>query len=79
MVIYGIKKELPDLIYFKDDYKGKYPDKAPVTNEDLERIYPKISTEAKENEDIMEEVRKITAMLDKGHKGYNALWNQIQI
>lgn len=78
MVIYGIKKELPDLIYFKDDYKGKYPDKAPVTNEDLERIYPKISTEAKENEDIMEEVRKITAMLDKGHKGYNALWNQIK-
>lgn len=51
---------------FDENYKGEYPTEIPITNEDLERIYPLASTKAKENDEIMEEVRRITAELDKG-------------
>ncbi len=78
MVIYGIREKFPELVYFDDKYTGEYPKEAPVTNEDLEKIYPEISLRAKENEEVMEEVRNITAELDRGNKGYNSLWNHIK-
>lgn len=75
MVIYGIREKYPELVYFNDTYNGKYPEESPVTNEDLEKIYPEISLKAKEDENVMEQVRNITAELDRGNKGYNVLWN----
>lgn len=78
MVIYGIREKFPELVYFDDEYTGEYPKESPVTNEDLEKIYPEISLKAKEDEKVMEEVRRITAELDRGNKGYNSLWNHIK-
>lgn len=78
MVIYGIRERFPNLVYFDDKYIGEYPKESPVTNEDLEKIYPEISLRAKEDEAVMEEVRNITAELDRGNKGYNHLWNHIK-
>ncbi len=78
MVIYGIREKFPELVYFDDKYTGEYPKESPVTNEELEKIYPEISLRAKEDEKVMEEVRNITAELDRGHKGYNHLWNHIK-
>lgn len=78
MVIYGVREKFPNLVYFKDDYNGEYPSESPVTNEDLEKMYPEISLRAKEDENIMEEVRKITAEIDRGNRGYNELWNKIK-
>ena len=71
MVIYGIREKFPELVYFDDTYTGEYPEESPVTNDDLEKIYPEISLRAKEDEKVMEEVRNITAELDRGNKGYN--------
>lgn len=77
MVIYEIKERYPNLVYFREDYQGEEED-LPITKEDLQEIYPTASTKAKENEEIMEQVREITMQIENGHKGYNALWNKIK-
>lgn len=78
MVIFQLREEHPDWVFFDKDYKGEYPIEIPITNEDLERIYPLASTRAKEDDSIMEEVRRITAELDNGYEPYVKLWNMIR-
>ncbi len=77
MVIYEIKQRYPHLNYFSGKQEEQW-DELPITGKDLEEIYPLASQKAKENENIMEEVRNITAELEKGNPGYTALWNQIK-
>ena len=77
LVILEFSKRQPDLCYFDDNYTGVYPDKSPVTNEDLMEIYPTASIKAKEDENYLEEARIVTKKLQEGHKGYNELWKQI--
>jgi len=77
MVISEIKRLHPELPYFKDGYNGEDVDFT-ITAEELGEIYPRASTAAKENESRMEEVRRITAELEEGHKGYMALWNKVK-
>lgn len=81
LVISEIKSRNPSLIYFDENYTGDYPDESPVTIDQLNEIYPIASIKAKENEDLMQEARKITAMIQdenlKGHRGYFALWERI--
>ena len=76
MVISELKRERPDLAFFKDDYDGSNP-KVDITPADLARMYPAASIAAKEDESRMEEVRNITALVDKGYKPYVDLWKQI--
>ena len=78
MVIYQLREEHPDWVFFDKNYKGEYPTEIPIKNEDLERIYPLASTKAKEDDAIMEEVRRITAELDNGYEPYVKLWNMIR-
>lgn len=77
MVIYETKIRKPALIYFDDHYKGSYLSESPLTAADLEEYYPLASKKAKEDPNILEEVRIIDAALQKGHPGYNALWDYI--
>ena len=78
MVIYELKERYPNLNYFSGKEETTW-DELPIKGEDLEEIYPIASIKAKENEDIMDEVRKITAELESGkNKGYVALWNKIK-
>lgn len=76
MVILEIKTRYPDLAYFKEDYKGEEID-FNLTNEDLLELYPIATTKAKENEEIMEEARKINLDLQNKHLGYYTLWQKI--
>lgn len=77
MVIYELKERYPHLNYFSD--KEEVWDELPITSEDLEEIYPTASNKAKENEEIMDSVREITAELESGkNKGYVALWDKIK-
>lgn len=78
MVIFQLREEHPDWVFFDKEYKGEYPTEIPISNEDLERIYPLASTRAKEDDSIMEEVRRITAELDKGYEPYVKLWEIIR-
>ncbi len=78
MVIYELKERYPNLNYFSGKEETTW-DELPIKGEDLEEIYPTASIKAKENEDIMDEVREITAELESGkNKGYVALWNKVK-
>ena len=78
MVIYELKERYPNLNYFSGKEETTW-DELPITGEDLEEIYPTASIKAKKNEEIMNEVREITAELESGkNKGYVALWDKIK-
>lgn len=74
MLIEGVKKRQPDLVYFDADYQGDYPSESPVSISDLERIYPEESARCKSDEQAAEKARLATADLQNGHAGYLALW-----
>ena len=76
MLISEIKKRKPELCYFDPNYKGEYP-KLEITTEELGEYYPAASIDAKENPERMEEVRKITALVDEGKEPYFGMWKDI--
>lgn len=77
LIITELKKRQPALVYFDDQYDGEYPEEAPFTISQLEEIYPYANAYAKEHEDYKEEARSNTLLLQKGHRGYTALWQHI--
>ena len=81
LVISEIKHRNPELVYFDENYEGEYPEKSPVTVEDLNEIYPTANAKAKEDEQRMEEARETTAILQnedrKGHRGIYELWKKL--
>lgn len=77
MVVYEMMERYPSLPCFKEDYTGE-DFLLPITKEDLQEIYPTASNKAKENEDIMEKVRDLTVLIEKGHIGYTTLWNKVR-
>jgi arginyl-tRNA synthetase len=77
LIITELKKRQPDLIYFKEDYEGEYPEEAPFTIAELEEIYPAANAYAKEHPEYKEEAHNATYLLQNGNRGYQALWNHI--
>lgn len=76
LVLTEIKERYPNLNYFDPEFNGEYGP-LPVTNEDLEIIYPVASIKAKENETYMEEARKITTQIQEGVPGIYDLWKDV--
>ena len=76
MLISEYKRMEPNSPFFDPNYTGEYP-KINLTAEDLGVMYPKASIDASNNPERMEEVRYITAEIDKGHKAYTELWKQM--
>lgn len=77
MLISQLKLEQPDLPIWDENYSGEVP-KLNLTAKDLGRMYPEASVAAKADEKRMEEVRQITAEIDKGNnKLYLDLWKQM--
>ena len=72
-LISELAEEQPNLPYFDDDFDRDYPTQAPVTMDDLARLYPQASNKAKTNPDRMEKSRVATAQLQSGRRGYRAL------
>lgn len=77
MIISELKRRKPELPYFDEKYNGEYPKEAPFTIDELEEIYPAASKLAKSDENAMAEARRVTFELQKGRKGYIALWKHI--
>lgn len=77
MVLLEIKTRYPDLSCFKENYNGEEITDLSITNEDLIYLYPIASQKAKENEDIMNEARKITYELQNRNNVYVNLWKKI--
>ena len=78
LVIKEIKEMYPDLPYFNESYTGDYSEvELPITNEELEKIYPLASQKSKEDEEYLEDGRIITAKIQNHEKGYYDLWKKI--
>ena len=78
LVMLEIKKRMPNLVYFDENYKGEYPKESPVTAKDLAEIYPLASTKSKEDEEYLEEARQLTLDLQQKKPGIVALWKHIK-
>jgi arginyl-tRNA synthetase len=77
-VVLEIKKRYPDLPYFDPNYTGDYSEiELPITNEELEKIYPEASRKAKEDESYLEEGRDVTAKIQNHVPGYYDLWKKV--
>ena len=77
-VVLEISKEYPELPYFNPEYTGDYSElQLPITNDDLERLYPLASKKAKEDENYLEEGRIITAKIQNHERGYYDLWKKV--
>ena len=78
LVVLEIKKRFPDLAYFDESYQGDYHEvNLPVTNEDLEEIYPYASNKSKEDETYLEEAREITFKIQNHERGYYDIWKKV--
>ena len=78
LVIKEIKEMYPNLAYFDSNYTGDYSEvELPITNADLEKIYPLASIKAKEDEEYLEDARKITLKFQQHEKGYFDLLKRI--
>ncbi len=77
LIITELKKQKPELPYFDENYQGEYPAEPPFTMAELELIYPKASALSKEDEAYKDEARNNTLRLQRGDKGYTALWKHI--
>ena len=76
MLISEIKKEGEYPEFFDESFKGKYPN-VKYTSKDLGKLYVNANIEANQNEERMEEVRNITAEIDRGNEKYIKLWKQL--
>lgn len=78
LVLREIKARYPDLEYFDENYEGDFSEvELPITNADLEIIYPYASNKSKEDEQYLEEAREITLRIQKHEKGYYDLWKRV--
>lgn len=77
-VIAELKRRKPELVYFDESFNGEFPTEAPFTISELEDIYPAASALSKENPDFLEEAKRITYLMQNGHRGYMALWKNMQ-
>jgi arginyl-tRNA synthetase len=74
MLIVGVEHDQPDLPYFDPDHDGPYPEESPVTLADLGALYPTISAAVKDDPALAERARLATLELQRGRRGYRALW-----
>ena len=77
LIVEGVRERQPDLPYFDAQYTGEYPDEAPFTISDLEQIYPAASARSKVDAAFSARAHEATLRLQKGERGYRALFEQI--
>ncbi len=78
LVVLEIKKRYPNLEYFNENYTGDYSElDLPITNKDLEEIYPLASSKAKEDEIYLEEAREVTYKIQHHVPGYYDIWKKV--
>lgn len=78
LVVLEIKKRYPNLVYFDKTYTGDFSEvEPPITNADLEALYPYASNKAKEDAMYLEEAREITFKIQNHERGYYDLWKKV--
>ena len=77
LIIAQLQDDQPELPYFDDSFTGDYPEAAPFTISELEKIYPAASARSKEDEAFAARAHDATYQLQSGKRGYRALWRHI--
>ena len=77
LIIEETRSRHPELPYFDESYTGEYPSEPPFTISDLEEIYPTASAKAKEDEVFAKAAHDATVKLQKGNRGYQAIFRHI--
>ena len=76
MLSAAIRRRAPALAYFTG--AGPYPAEAPVTLDELERLYPEAAAASRDDPARMAEARADTAALQAGDPGLMALWRNLR-
>ncbi len=76
LIIAELQERQPELPYFDPDYTGEYPVEPPFTISELEEIYPTASAK-KVDPEFSRKAHQATFELQKGHRGYRAIWQHI--
>lgn len=74
MLICELHLRQPQLVYFDAGYSGPYPEAPPITNSDLEQMYPAAAARCAGDPAAMQAALQATAELHQGRPGYRALW-----
>ena len=77
LIIAQVQSEHPELCYFDPNFTGEYPEEAPFTISELEKIYPEASARSKVDAEFAEKAHNATYLLQQGERGYRAMWQQI--
>lgn len=77
LIIAELQCRQPGLPYFDPDYTGEYPSEPPFTLSELEEIYPTASAKKKEDEAFAQRAHAATYELQRGRRGYRAIWQHI--
>ena len=78
LVVLEIKKRYPNLPFFDENYTGDLENiELPITNTDLEEIYPYASSKSKEDEAYLEEAREVTSKIQNKCRGYYDVWKKV--
>jgi arginyl-tRNA synthetase len=78
MLSSAIRHRDPSLAYFRGGEGQPYPANAPVTLEELERLYPEAAAASRADPERMAEARADTAALQAGDPGLLALWRSLR-
>ena len=73
-LITEMEDRFPGLPYFDPDHEGGYPERSPVTIEDLQEMYPEAARKVADDPDFAARSRAATVALQAGRPGYRALW-----
>ncbi|MBQ6679705.1 MAG: arginine--tRNA ligase [Lachnospiraceae bacterium] len=76
-IIEQLKDEKPELPYFDPAFEGPYPEEAPFTLSELERIYPAASARSKTDEGFLKRAHERTYLLQHEDPATKALWDHI--
>ena len=77
-VVLEIMKRYKNLPFFDENYTGNYEEiDLPITNEELEKLYPIASEKAKQDPEYLEEGRLVTSKIQNHERGYYDLWKKV--
>ena len=77
LLIAAIEEANPDLPFFDQDV-SQYPERSPVSLDDLERLYPEAAARAQADTAFADQAREATVRLQQGDPGYLALWRHMK-
>jgi arginyl-tRNA synthetase len=77
LLIAAIEEANPDLPFFDQDV-SQYPERSPVSLDDLERLYPEAAARARADTAFADQAREATVRLQQGDPGYLALWRHMK-